>query len=227
MALASYAEASSPVMSVTGLGFASYLAQIALNDPDRFEEIGSELRRLIPHFLRVRFTRVPVLITETEILRIGDERIPRTLEKSYPGNFMLFDFVNAKDVSAHLVSEGTLILLGLLTQILAPDRPRVLLLDDIDRGLHPLAQRQLIEALRRFMERFPDLQIIATSHSPYLLDCLHHNEVRLMSLDAEGYSTCKMLSQHPDFEQWRDEMAPGEMWSLFGEKWLAEGAPAQ
>ena len=24
----------------------------------------------------------------------------------------------------------------------------------------------------------------------------------------------------PEFEKWKDEMDPGEMWSLFGEKWL-------
>jgi predicted ATPase len=223
----SYCAFSQPVMSPTGDGFSSYVAHMALNDPDRFSEIGVELRELIPHFVRARFDRVPVSVTETEFLRIPGETIPRTLRKSYPGDAILFDFDNATGIHARMVSEGTLILFGLLTQILSPDRPRILLLDDIDRGLHPLAQRQLIEALRRFMERFPDLQIIATSHSPYLLDCLHHNEVRLMSLDAEGYSTCKTLSQHPDFEKWRDEMAPGEMWSLFGEKWLAEGTPAQ
>ena len=34
------------------------------------------------------------------------------------------------------------------------------------------------------------------------------------------------IEQHPKFDQWKDEMAPGEMWSLFGEKWLAEAGAA-
>ncbi len=34
------------------------------------------------------------------------------------------------------------------------------------------------------------------------------------------------LTSHPKFPKWKDEMAPGEMWSLFGEKWVAEGVTA-
>jgi hypothetical protein len=70
---------------------------------------------------------------------------------------------------------------------------------------------------------FPHLQILASSHSPYLLDFLQPDQVRLLSLDASGHAICGRLADHPEFEKWKDEMAPGEMWSLFGEKWLAEG----
>ena len=67
-----------------------------------------------------------------------------------------------------------------------------------------------------------ELQIIATTHSPYMLDCMETNEVRMTVLGDDGATVCTALTKHPKFEKWKDEMTPGEMWSLFGEQWLVE-----
>ena len=48
-----------------------------------------------------------------------------------------------------------------------------------------------------------------------------------MTVGEDGFSVCGRLEDHPQFNKWKDEMAPGELWSLFGEKWLAEGVAAQ
>ncbi len=121
-----------------------------------------------------------------------------------------------------MISEGTLLILGILTFFMRPNPPQIFLIDDIDHGLHPRAQRDLVNTLREFLNKNPELQIIATSHSPYLLDCLEPSEVRLTTLLDDGSTACARLDEHPEFEKWKDEMAPGEMWSLFGEKWVAE-----
>jgi predicted ATPase len=121
-----------------------------------------------------------------------------------------------------MMSEGTLLVLGILTFFMRANPPRVFLIDDMDHGLHPRAQRELVNTLRRFLDSNPELQIIATSHSPYLLDCLDPGEVRLTTLLDDGSTACARLDEHPEFEKWKDEMAPGEMWSLFGEKWVAD-----
>ena len=56
---------------------------------------------------------------------------------------------------------------------------------------------------------------------------LSPEQVRIMAVGADGYDRCGRLTDHPKFPTWKDEMAPGEMWSLFGEKWLVEqGATA-
>ena len=39
-------------------------------------------------------------------------------------------------------------------------------------------------------------------------------------------AVCAALAKHPQFKKWKDEMTPGEMWSLFGEKWLVEQGAA-
>jgi hypothetical protein len=77
------------------------------------------------------------------------------------------------------------------------------------------------------MERFPNLQILASAHSPYLLDQLQPEEIRLMAIGDDGYAVCGRLEDHPQFDKWKDEMAPGELWSLFGEKWLTAGETAK
>ena len=118
-------------------------------------------------------------------------------------------------------------MLGLLTVLLGPNRPQVLLLDDIEHGLHPLAQKQIVGVIEQLLREHPDLQVLATAHSPYLLNYLKPEQVRIMVASADGYARCRLLTDHPKFATWKEEMAPGEMWSLFGEKWLADtGAPS-
>jgi predicted ATPase len=110
----------------------------------------------------------------------------------------------------------------LLTIALGPDSANVILLDDLDHGLHPKAQMELANVFRGLIEQNQELQIIATSHSPYILNQLEWNEVRVTSLDEEGRAVCKPLTDHPDFERWKESMSPGEFWTTFYEDWLTK-----
>jgi predicted ATPase len=223
----SYADRDPPSVEYDGKGLASVLAYMALNDPDAFAEVVSHMRTLIPRLKRIRFRKARVVRPETDQVRVGDELIERRTMRTYWGDAILFDFANAENVFAETVSQGTLTLLGLLTVLLGPSRPKILLMDDIEHGLHPLAQKSLLDVLRHVMAKFPDLQILATAHSPYLLDHLRPEEIRLMTVGEDGFAVCGRLKDHPQFDKWKDEMAPGELWSLFGEKWLVHGATAQ
>jgi predicted ATPase len=223
-----YSEITPPRIERDGKGLASVLAYMSLNAPDVFDDFQSHMRELIPRLDRIRFDKAEVRQQVSEEIQIDpNTKIEKISTRRYQGDKLLFDFVGAKDVAAHAVSEGTLVLLGILAVLLGPVRPKVLLLDDIERGLHPAAQHKLLDTLKALMLRFSDLQILATAHSPYLLDRLPPEQVRIMSIDEQGHSICGRLSDHPQFERWKDEMAAGEMWSLFGERWLAEGAAAK
>ena len=35
-----------------------------------------------------------------------------------------------------------------------------------------------------------------------------------------GGIVCRPITDHPKYKKWKDEMTPGEMWSLFGERWV-------
>ena len=227
MAKPSYSRDDPPRVEYTGKGLASVLAYMALNDPQGFAELVEAARKLIPRLRRIRFRKAKVYRTESELIRFSNDTVKRTSRRLYQGELILFDFEHAENVSARTASEGTMLMLGLLTVLLGPSRPRILLLDDIEHGLHPLAQKQLVEVIGQVLEEYPDLQVLATAHSPYLLDQLRPEQVRLMTSGSDGYSVCGRLEDHPQFERWKDEMAPGELWSLFGENWLTEGVTAK
>lgn len=195
-----------PTVQPDGSGLAPALSDLKLNQKPVFDGIMSELRNIIPGIADVRFETVSIH--------------PNPYQQG-----ILFDFSGATGVRATEASTGTLHALGLLAVILGPNRPRIVLLDDIDQGLHPKAQLELIAVLRRIMARNSDLQIIATSHSPYILDRLEWNEVRVTTLNDDGSAVCKPLTDHPDYERWKDAMSPGEFWGTFYEDWLKR-APA-
>lgn len=191
----------SSIMSPDGSGLHSALAGMALNDPESWQQLQESLRGIIPIIRRLRHAKP---------------------QPNNPHYALQFDTVGAESLSADQVSEGTLLVLGLLAAFHAPERPNLMLLDDLDRGLHPGAQRELIKLLRRLLEKNPELQILATTHSPYMLDWLEPAEVRMTILRGNGATVCRSLTSHPDFEKWKEEMTPGEMWSLFGEKWMID-----
>ncbi len=222
MARPSYSRDDPPQMGNTGKGLASVVAFMALNDPQGFEDLVAAARSLIPPLRRVRFRKATVYQTERELVRFGRDTVDRSSRRPYQGELILFDFEHAENVSAPNASEGTILMLGLLTVLLGPTRPQILLLDDLEHALHPLAQKQLVELIEQILQKYPDVQLLATAHSPYLLNYLKPEQVRIMAAGQDGYSRCGRLTDHPKFDKWKEEMAPGELWSLFGEKWLAD-----
>jgi predicted ATPase len=141
---------------------------------------------------------------------------------------IVFDMSGGNEIPASQASEGTLIVLGLLcTMYTGSGNLRLLLLDDIEHGLHPRLQRTLIRMIRRLQEQYSDLQIIATTHSPFILDELKPEEAWLTNPNDDGTSSCARLDQHPDFERWKDSFSPGEFWSMVGEDWVSRKEAAR
>jgi hypothetical protein len=68
-----------------------------------------------------------------------------------------------------------------------PEKERALvLIDEIDAHLHPNWQRRLVEITRRF---FPNVQIVATSHSPLLAGAVKQEELRIVERDPVSGKT--------------------------------------
>jgi len=211
-------------MASSGEGLASVIASMILTRPDAFIDLLTMLKRIIPQIKNIRVAKKKLTRMECETLSFRGKSVETSIPRSVIGDCLIFDFENAADVAAFNVSVGTLMVLGLLTALHCSSRPRVVLVDDIEKGLHPDAQRELVGLLREILSKEPELQIIATSHSPYFLDFLQFDEVRLTVLDEKGHTVCGRLENHPKYEKWKMELAPGEMWSLFAEKWMTEGA---
>jgi predicted ATPase len=215
MALASYSPLKKPILESDGAGLATVCANIQQEQPDVFERIQESLRLVIPTVKRFRLRRTDATVKNY----VNSEPKP-----GWTGiaEELVFDFVDADAVAAKYVSEGTLLALCVLTAAARFEGEALLLLDDLERGLHPKAVHDLVKTLRELQKVNPKLQIVATSHSPYVLDELEPQEVRVVTRDSELGTRVGRLTDHPNFEKWKDAMLPGEFWSHVGEDWLLE-----
>lgn len=218
MAGPSYSEQASPVLGLQGENLGAFLDALQGSRREQFEAIEAVLCKFINGLKRVRLRRVAMKVARTVL--VGHEW--RQVQDNAVGHQVVLDFEFARSISATQASEGTILLLGLLTVIgVEPGPPMTIMLDDLDRALHPKAQRQLVEHLHGLLDQRPELQIIATSHSPYLVEHLAYEEVLAMTQSpVDGRSLIARLDEHPDAERWRDEMSAGEFWSNVGEDWI-------
>ena len=122
-------------------------------------------------------------------------------------------------VTADSFSQGTLYLLAILTLAFAPEPPAIVCLEEADRGMHPRSLREVRDALYRLsypkdmeMSRAP-VQVIATTHSPYLLDQFkeHPEEVVLASKHGRE-ANFERLSDRADIMEMMKETNLGDLW---------------
>ena len=122
-------------------------------------------------------------------------------------------------VPAENLSQGTLYLLAILTLAFAPQSPAVVCLEEADRGMHPRSLREVRDTLYRLsypketgMDRDP-VQVITTTHSPYLLDQFreHPDEVVLASKHGTA-AKFERLSDRADIMDLMKEAHLGDLW---------------
>lgn len=213
-------EAIKPRNNETGGGVVPALVNSRLTDPTLFESVSEDLKQVVPEIETMGFRRASIDEVATAL---GDTRRPKRDPRgsSLDHHELEFTLKNGVKVPASRMSEGTLLTLAILTHIqVVGDSDFLLLIDDIDRGLHPSAIAQLMRAIKRLQELHPKLQIIATTHSPYVMDELKPEDVLVLNLNAEGHTVCKRLSEHPRMEDMSRFLSTGEAWSSVGEDWV-------
>lgn len=218
------AEDEIPRMESEGAGLASALAWMKGAAEDELAQITADLRRVVPGVKRIKTYRERVVNRRMEKMNIDGQPLWRPVDDTAIGDRFAIEFDDGFEVPADLLSEGTVLALGLLAKLREPGRPRLFFLDDIDRGLHLGAQVKLVEVLRELMKLDEGLQIVCTTHSPYLLDLFDPHEVRVLALDAERRTHVRPLTEHPDFGKWKFGTQTGELWAALGEEWVLAGA---
>jgi predicted ATPase len=204
IAASAYSDHSKTFVAKDGSLTAVVLADLKLADDDRFEQIQGALTKIVPSVQRIRIG--PAMLT------VEDH------QKRVRGNKLYFDFLGAKNVPAEHASQGTLIVLALLTVLHSPERPSVILLDDFDHSLHPRAQMELVRMLQDLLKESRGTQIITTTHSPYVLDEVSPSNVIAFALRPDGTVAAKQLSEHPDAPKVNGSLKAGELWSLDAER---------
>lgn len=190
----------------TGYNMPSYLQYLHNLRDGSIESIESAVREIIPKFKKISFRPTAIQMEEPPY--------------SEPGVALFLELSDATIPASH-ASEGTLLVLALLTAVLAPGGHRTLLIDDLDRALHPAAQVRVLAVIRKVMEAVSDLQIIATTHSPDLVDACEPSEVRVLGFDEQGEPVVAPLLAHPEAATWLKQLRPGEFWNSAGEDWVA------
>lgn len=180
-----------------GSNLAIVLDLLRDEEPERFEALNKELGRLLPEFDRILFS-TPATGKRAFLLRMreGHYKIPATD-----------------------LSEGTLLALALLTLTYLPKPPSLVCLEEPDRGIHPRLLRDVKDALYRLAypesvgEKREPVQVIATTHSPYLLDLFKDHPEEIVIANKIGQEVkFERLSDRPHYEEIIQDVSLGDAW---------------
>ncbi len=218
----SYTTESIPKITSQGGNLPSTIAYLMTSERELFDELSDSFRKLIPIVRQIRVRPALVMKSEKKIISVNRKEVSFDEEREFSGHELIFDLVSGKSIPAEVVSEGTLLSLALLTVFYTTHSPNLFLIDDTEQALHPQAQRDLIRHLKSLQSMRPNLQIILTTHSPYIIDEMNPEDVWVLDQDRQGETFAKRLSKHPDLERAKGVLTTGEFWSAEGEDWVQE-----
>lgn len=180
-----------------GGNLAGVIERIRDSHPERFDTLTSELGRLLPEFDQILF------------------KIPQAGQKA----FQLRTRKGGHPIDAPDLSQGTLFAVAMLTLAYLPKPPPLVAVEEPNRGIHPRLLRDIHDALYRLSHpaEFGDdrgaVQVIATTHSPYMLDlfCDHPEDVVIASKHGNS-ATFERLTDQQDIEKILGDSHLGDAW---------------
>lgn len=88
---------------------------------------------------------------------------------------------------------------------------------EFERFMHPKVQVRTIQSLKATENSISTQWRILGTNSPYVLDELKAEQVIVLH---EGRFA--VLSNNPQYEEWKGSMTAGEFWMFVGEEWVKE-----
>jgi predicted ATPase len=176
-------------LSRTGDNLANVIQYLSEQHPDHLERIFSIMRSRVP-------------------------RIERVLADAMPDGRLLLQIKDApfdNPVLARFASDGTLKMLAYLVLLHDPQPPPFIGIEEPENFLHPRLLPELAEECRSASERG---QLLVTTHSPFFVNALRPNEVRVLYRDATGYTQVALAAELKGVKEFMSEGA------LLGHLWL-------
>jgi predicted ATPase len=96
--------------------------------------------------------------------------------------------------------------------------------DEPENGIHPKRLQDVIRILRELVKAQTHSQVILTTHSPYVVDLFHPEEVTLCRRLEDGSVSVHRLSESQSVREQLDVFTLGEIWSAEGDDSLAKTA---
>lgn len=110
----------------------------------------------------------------------------------------------SRDVNASLLSDGTLRVLSIAAAMLSAPEGNLVVIEEIDNGVHPSRARRLLDNIRTIAER-RKLRVLLSTHNPAMLDALPDAalpDVHFCYRDPQGgFSRVVRLRDLPDYPE--------------------------
>jgi len=176
-------------LTKTGDNIANVIQYMAEQHPAQLERIFNVLQQRVPRIERV--------MAET----MADGRLLLQIK----------DAPFSQPVLARFASDGTLKMLAYLVLLYDPDPPPFIGIEEPENYLHPRLLPELAEECRAAGQR---TQLLVTTHSPFFLNVLKPDEVRVLWRDVEGYTQVSRAADLPGVPEFVQHGA------LLGHLWM-------
>ncbi|HLL81538.1 MAG TPA: AAA family ATPase, partial [Longimicrobium sp.] len=192
-------------LSVTGDNLANVVQHLEEQHPDELLQILSALARRVP-----RLESVATDLTT-------DGRLVLSIK----------DAPFEAPVLAKYASDGTLKLLAYMLVLYDPSPPQLVGIEEPENFLHPRLLPGLAEECRQAAAR---TQLFVTTHSPFFVNRLSPEEVRVLYRNEHGYTQAKRASDMPGIPEFMQDGAHlGHLWMenyfSVGDPLVASGGP--
>jgi predicted ATPase len=206
-------------METNGFGLALCLDNILGDNPDQFIQLQRRLTDIFPHITSMK-------LSPEGAYRAGIDDPDRvTMLQEADGKGLYFKLrVGDQWVPASQVSDGVLLVLAYLAILYLPEdkRPRVLLVEEPENGIHPKRLRDVLTILRELVGEQSHTQVVLTTHSPYALDLFKPEEVTLCTMQDNGEVKTTRLADSPTVMNQTDVFTLGEIWTAEGDDAIAQ-----
>ena len=194
-------------LSRSGDNLANVIQYLSEQHPDRLDKIFAVLRARVPRIEKVLAEAMP------------DGRLLLTIK----------DAPFANPILARFASDGTLKMLAYLVLLYDPTPPPFIGIEEPENFLHPRLLYDLAEECRAAAERG---QLLVTTHSPFFLNALRPDEVRVLYRDDQGHTQACLASEIQGIPEFVKEGASlGDLWLeghfRVGDPLVNQGAPVQ
>jgi predicted ATPase len=176
----------------------AYLYYLQERHPMNFKRIEKIIQSVVPFF--DKFSISPAFLDEEKILL-------EWTEKEHPETYF----------NANHLSDGSLRFIALVTLLMQPKLPKVIIIDEPELGLHPTAINKLSGLIKSAAAK--ECQIIVSTQSVTLLNNFDAEDI--ITVDKEdNQSVFKRLNKEV-LSNWIEDYSIGELWT----KSIIKGQP--
>ena len=176
---------------VSYLSADSVRSQPEAGPQERLTKTGDNLANVIQYLAELHHPQLEYIFA---LLRQRVPRIERVLSETMPDGRLLLQIKDtpfSHPVLARFASDGTLKMLAYLVLLHDPAPPPFIGIEEPENFLHPRLLPELAEECRSATRH---TQLLVTTHSPFFLNALRPQEVRVLWRNESGYTETQRAS---------------------------------